>query len=144
MMTRTAAVFAAGALLAGRPLDPALVPSDAWLGLAATGAVASFLAIQAFYAGARRIGASQGALVSTVEPLIIIVLAFVFLDQALAPVQLGGAALILLGVLIAQTAPRPRGAPQPATPLEAEVGAGMVFRPLRRVRLPGASQRPRR
>ena len=144
MMTSTATVFAAGAFLAGRPLDPALVPSDAWIGLAATGAVASFLAIQSFYAGARRIGASQGALVSTVEPLIIIVLAFVFLDQVLAPVQLGGAALILLGVLIAQTAPRPRGAPQPATPLEAEVGAGMVFRPLRRVRMPGASRRPPR
>lgn len=144
MMTSTAAVFAAAALVAGRPLHPASVPPDAWLGLAATGVVASFLAIQAFYAGARRIGASQAALVSTVEPLFIIVLALVFLDQVLAPIQLAGTGLILLGVLIAQTAPRPRGAPQPATPFEAEVGAGMVFRPLKRVRLRGASRRPPR
>lgn len=144
MMTSTTAVFAAGALLAGRPLHPASVPPDAWLGLVATGVVASFLAIQTFYAGARRIGASQAALVSTVEPLIIIVLAYLFLGQVLAPIQLGGAALILLGVLIAQTTPRPRGAPQPATPFEAEVGAGMVFRPLRLVRRRGASRRPPR
>ena len=32
-----------------------------------------------------------------------------------------GAACILIGVVIAQTSPRPRGAPEPATPLEAEV-----------------------
>ena len=80
-----------------------------------------FLAIQTFYAGARRIGAAQAALVSTVEPVYIVVLAAVFLDQHLEPVQLAGAALILVGVVIAQTGPRPRGAPEPATPLEGEL-----------------------
>ena len=89
--------------------------------LAGVGLVASFLAIQTFYAGARRIGAAKAALISTVEPLIIVVLSFVFLGQTLAPIQLAGAALILIGVIVAQTSPRPRGAPEPATPLEAEV-----------------------
>jgi drug/metabolite transporter (DMT)-like permease len=61
--------------------------------------------------------------VSTVEPVFVVALATIVLDQHLAPIQLAGAVLILVGVVIAQTAPRPRGAPEPATPLEAEVEA---------------------
>jgi drug/metabolite transporter (DMT)-like permease len=121
MMSSTAAVYAIAGLVVGRPLDPGRVPAEAWPLLAAVGFVASFLAIQAFYAGARRIGAAKGALISTVEPLIIVVLAWLFLGQTLAPIQLAGAALILIAVIVAQTSPRPRGAPEPATPLEAEL-----------------------
>ncbi len=121
MMTATGAVFAVGGAAIGRPLDPAGVPEAAWPGLIAIGFVASFLAIQTFYAGARRLGAAQAALVSTVEPVYIVVLAALVLDQRLTPVQLVGAGLILVGVVIAQTAPRPRGAPEPATPLDSEV-----------------------
>jgi drug/metabolite transporter (DMT)-like permease len=114
-------VFIAAGALAGRPLDPGSVPADAWPLLVTIGFVASFLAIQTFYAGSFRIGAAQAALVSTVEPVYIVVLAWVVLGQTLAPLQLAGAALVLGGVLIAQTGPRPAGAPEPATPLEAEV-----------------------
>jgi drug/metabolite transporter (DMT)-like permease len=121
MMTATGAVFALGGAAVGRPLDPAAVPEAAWPGLVAIGFVASFLAIQTFYAGARRLGAAQAALVSTVEPIYIVVLAGLVLDQRLTAMQLVGAGLILLGVVIAQTAPRPRGAPEPATPLDSEV-----------------------
>jgi drug/metabolite transporter (DMT)-like permease len=121
MMTATAAVFALMAAFAGHPLDPRVIPAQAWPYLLGIGLIASFLAIQALYAGARRIGAAQAALVSTTEPLFIVTLSYIVLDQRLAPIQLLGAGLILLGVLIAQTAPRPRGAPEPATPLEAEV-----------------------
>jgi drug/metabolite transporter (DMT)-like permease len=121
MMTATGLVFAVGGAAAGRPLDPGAVPSAAWPGLVAIGFVASFLAIQTFYAGVRRLGAAQAALVSTVEPIYIVALAALFLDQRLTPVQLAGAVLILVGVVIAQTSPRPRGAPEPATPLDSEV-----------------------
>jgi len=88
MMTATAAVFALGGAAAGRPPDPSLVPSAAWPGLAAIGFFASFLAIQTFYAGARRLGAAQAALVSTVEPIYIVVLAALVLDQRLGAIQL--------------------------------------------------------
>ena len=121
MMSATAVVFAAMAATAGEPLDPRVVPSAAWPYLVGIGLLASFLAIQTLYAGARRIGAAQAALVSTSEPVFIVVLSFVVLGQRLAPIQLLGAGLILVGVIIAQTAPRPSGAPEPATPLEAEV-----------------------
>jgi drug/metabolite transporter (DMT)-like permease len=122
MMSATAVVYAAGGFVAGRPLDPTTVPASAWPAILAVAFVASFLAIQTFYAGARRIGAARAALTATVEPLIIVVLAWIFLDQKLAPIQLVGAGLILVAVVVAQTAPRPSGAPEPATPLEAEVG----------------------
>jgi len=121
MMTATALVFASMAAVAGAPLDPRTVPAAAWPYLLGIGFLASFLAIQTLYAGARRIGAAQAALVSTTEPVFIVVLSFVILDQRLAPIQLVGAGLILIGVIIAQTSPRPSGAPEPATPLEAEV-----------------------
>lgn len=121
MMSATGIVFALGGAAVGRPLDPATIPSAAWPGLIAIGFVASFLAIQTFYAGARRLGAAQAALVSTVEPVYIVVLAALLLDQRLSPVQLVGAGLILVGVVIAQTTPRPSGAPEPATPMDAEV-----------------------
>jgi drug/metabolite transporter (DMT)-like permease len=121
MMTATATVFAVMAVVTGRPPDPRSVPAEAWSGLFAIGFVASFLAIQTFYAGARRIGAAQAALVSTIEPVYIVLLAWLVLGQTLAPIQLAGAGLILVGVVIAQTGPRPHGAPEPATPLEAEV-----------------------
>jgi drug/metabolite transporter (DMT)-like permease len=121
MMTATAAVFTGAALVTGRPVAPASIPGAAWPLLFATGFLASFLAIQTFYAGTRRIGAAKAALISTVEPPTIVVLAWLLLDQRLAPIQLAGACLILIGVIIAQTSPRPGGAPEPATPLEAEV-----------------------
>jgi drug/metabolite transporter (DMT)-like permease len=121
MMSATAFVYAVTAVIVGRPLDPGTVPVEAWPLLVAVGLVASFLAIQTFYAGARRIGAAKAALVATVEPPIIVVLAWLVLGQTLAPIQLAGATLIVIAVIVAQTSPRPRGAPEPATPLEAEV-----------------------
>jgi len=122
MMAATATVFAVMALVGGRSLSPASIPGDAWPYLLGIGFIASFVAIQTLYAGARRIGAAQAALISTTEPLFIVVLAYIFLDQRLSPIQLVGASLILVGVIVAQTAPRPHGAPEPATPLDAEVG----------------------
>jgi drug/metabolite transporter (DMT)-like permease len=124
MITATAVVFVGGALATGRPYLPTEIPGGAWPFLLAIGFLGTFLAIQTFYAGSRRIGAAQAALVSTVEPLIIVFLAFVFLHETLTPVQLVGAGLIILGVLVAQTAERPSGSAEPASPLDAEVRAG--------------------
>ena len=92
MISATAVVFVGcGDPRRAVPLAPGRIPADAWPYLVAIGFVSTFLAIQTFYAGARRIGAAQAALVSTVEPLIIVTLAAVLLDDVLAPVQLVGA-----------------------------------------------------
>ncbi|MEO5884324.1 MAG: DMT family transporter [Candidatus Limnocylindrales bacterium] len=121
MMTASAVVFVVLATLTGRPFLPAQIPAAAWPSLVGIGLIASFIAIQALYAGARRIGAAQAALVSTTEPVFIVLLSWLVLDQTLGPIQLVGGGLILLAVIVAQTTPRPDGAPQPATPLEAEM-----------------------
>jgi drug/metabolite transporter (DMT)-like permease len=90
------------------------VPSEAWFGLAGVGVMSTFVAIQTFYAGAQRIGAAQAALISTVEPIWTIVLAALLFSIALTPAQLVGGALILGGVLIAQTGPGSGQARRPA------------------------------
>jgi drug/metabolite transporter (DMT)-like permease len=120
MISATATVFIVAAVVTGRPLAPAAIPGPAWPYLLAIGFASTFLAIQTFYAGSRRIGAAQAALVSTVEPLIIVALAWLALGDVLSPLQLVGAGLVIIGVLVAQTAERPSDAPQPARPLDAE------------------------
>jgi drug/metabolite transporter (DMT)-like permease len=104
MMTSTALIYWAVNLVAGRPVLPGAIPVGAWPGLIGLGAMATFVAIQAFYAGARRIGAAQAALVSTVEPIWTIVLAAILFAESLTPVQLVGGALIVAGVILAQSA----------------------------------------
>ena len=110
MMTATATVLWLAALAIGRPVLPGQVPTEAWPGLIGVGVIATFVAIQTFYAGTQRIGAAQASLVSTVEPVWTIALASLLLDEHLAPIQLVGGALILTGVVIAQT----RGRSEPA------------------------------
>ena len=123
MITATAGVLMTAAIVSGQPIEPSRIPGAAWPYIGLIAFAATFVAIQMFYAGSRRIGAAQAALVSTVEPLTIVLLAIVLLHEALAPIQLVGAAFVLVGVILAQTAESGRGAgePQPATPLEAAV-----------------------
>jgi len=105
MMTATAVSFWLIAGLAGRPLLPADIPAAAWPGLLGVGAVSTFLAIQTFYVGTRRLGAAQAALISTVEPIWTISLAALLFGESLAPIQLLGGGLILAAVILAQTSP---------------------------------------
>jgi drug/metabolite transporter (DMT)-like permease len=114
MMTATTAVYWTTAVAAGAPLSPSSIPAEAWPPIVGIGAVATFLAIQGFYAGAQRIGAAQAALLSTIEPLWTIGLAAILLHETLSPIQLAGGALILVGVVVAQTGPASLRAPQPA------------------------------
>ena len=107
MMTATAGVYWGWALFGGRPVLPAEIPSAAWGGLIGVGVVSTFIAIQTFYAGTRRIGAAQAALISTVEPFYTIVLAALLFGIALTPVQLLGGVLII----VAWSSPRPGRAP---------------------------------
>jgi len=109
MMSATAATYWLTALALDRRVLPGEVPAGAWPGLVGIGVVSTFIAIQGFYAGARRVGAAQAALISTVEPIWTIVLAAILFGERLGPIQLAGGALILAGVLVAQTSRRPAG-----------------------------------
>ena len=105
MITGTFAVIGLLATLAREPTLPAAVPQDAWFGLFGIAIFSTALAISAFYAGTARIGAAQAALVSTVEPVWTITLATLIFDEHLAPLQLVGGALVIGGVILAQTTP---------------------------------------
>lgn len=113
MMSATAGVYWLWNLLGSRPVLPGQIPTEAWGGLVGVGVVATFIAIQAFYAGARRIGAAQAALISTVEPIYTIALAAWLLGIGLTPIQLLGGVLIIVAVLVAQTGPAAERAPIP-------------------------------
>lgn len=102
MMSATAATWLVLAGVTGRPVAPALIPSEAWPGILGVGVLATFVAIVAFYAGAHRVGAAQAALISTVEPIWTITLAAILFGEVLQPIQLAGGALIIGGVLLAQ------------------------------------------
>jgi drug/metabolite transporter (DMT)-like permease len=103
MLSATAVTYWVSAIALGRPVMPAQIPAGAWVGLAAVGIVSTFIAVQAFYAGAHRIGAARASIVSTVEPIWTIVLASLLFQERLEPLQLAGGAMILAGVVIAQT-----------------------------------------
>lgn len=103
MLAATAATYWSSALVLGEPVLPAQIPEAAWFGIAGVGVVSTFIAVQAFYAGAHRIGAARAALVSTVEPIWTIVIASLLFAESLGPLQLVGGAMILAGVVIAQT-----------------------------------------
>lgn len=105
MLTATWAVVAAMAAVAEEPLLPWQVPSQAWVGLVGIAVLSTFVAIEGFYAGTARIGAANAALVSTVEPVYTITLATLLFGEHLGPIQLVGGALVIGGVIVAQTTP---------------------------------------
>ncbi|HEY8239255.1 MAG TPA: DMT family transporter [Candidatus Limnocylindrales bacterium] len=103
MLSSTAVTYWVSALALGQPVLPAQIPPGAWFGLVGIGVVSTFIAVLAFYAGAHRIGAARASIVSTVEPIWTISLASLLLAESLGPLQLLGGALILSGVVVAQT-----------------------------------------
>jgi drug/metabolite transporter (DMT)-like permease len=56
-----------------------------------------------FNAGMRRIGANPTSIISSIGPVITLFLAYLLLDETLAPLQLAGTVLVIAGVLIAGT-----------------------------------------
>ncbi len=123
MLTSTAVVYWVTCLAIGHPVLPDVVVPDAWPGIIAVGVIAGFVPVQAFYAGAQRIGAAQASLISTVEPLWTIAAAALLYGERLQPVQLVGGALILVGVIVSQTGHRRAGA-WPRSGGDGPAGAG--------------------
>lgn len=110
MMTYTfgiAALMSGALTLAiGQSLSPAAWQPQVWWLLGAIVLVPTFAAIVLYLQGIRGLGPSQAAVVSTLEPLFTIVLAWVVLGQRLAPSQIVGAGLVLLGVVWAEFSAR--------------------------------------
>ena len=74
------------------------VSSEAWVWALGAVFVAAVFPIGLFYTGVERVGASVAGLLSTAEPLVTVLLAYVVLDESLTAVQLVGGALIVASV----------------------------------------------
>jgi drug/metabolite transporter (DMT)-like permease len=114
MTTATAVVYAALLLGSGGSLSPLDVPDGTWLAILGLGLLATAIAIQAFYAGVKRVGGARASLISTVEPVYTVILAMVLFGERLTPMQLVGGALVIFAVILAETGrPSQTDRPQP-------------------------------
>jgi drug/metabolite transporter (DMT)-like permease len=93
--------------LAGGDLDPGAVTAEGYAWLGALALVSTVGAVALFFAGLRRVGPTAASILSTVEPVVTVALAFAVFSESLGPAQLTGGALVLAAVLTAR-APRKR------------------------------------
>lgn len=94
-----AAGLVSGVLMLGT--GPHLPATGAgWAAVAAIVGVATVIPIVTFLAGLERIGPTNAAMLSVLEPLVTVVLAALLLGEALRPVTLLGGGLILASVLV--------------------------------------------
>lgn len=82
--------------------DGPCLPGDSagWLAVAAIGLISTVMPIVFFFAGMRRLGAGDAATLSTFEPVVTLLLAYLFLGETLAPMQAFGAAVVIAAVVI--------------------------------------------
>lgn len=104
-----AASFALAAVVSGA-VDFGFEPAG-WLWIGAIALVSTVLAILLFFGGLGRVGPSRASIISTLEPLVTVLLAFAVFGEQLAATQLLGGALVLGSVVLLQT----RGAHPPPT-----------------------------
>jgi len=99
-----------GSALLGQ-LDPGALSAAGWAWLACIAVVSTVAALGLFFAGLRRVGPTTASILSTVEPLVTAVLAFVVFGEQLTSVQLIGGALVLGAVLALQAVKTDRRVP---------------------------------
>jgi drug/metabolite transporter (DMT)-like permease len=96
--TGAAATLLAGSIALGE-FRPGELTAAGWGWLLCLAAVSTVTAISLFFAGLERVGPTMAAILSTVEPLVTILLAFVVLGERLGAMQLLGGALVLAAVV---------------------------------------------
>jgi drug/metabolite transporter (DMT)-like permease len=106
VLTGATASFTVAGLATGS-LDLGL-SADAWLWLVLIALVSTVVAVSAFFAGLRRVGPSEAAILSTFEPPVTVALAFLVLGERLTVPQLAGGALVLVAVVLLQLPARRR------------------------------------
>ncbi len=97
VMLAAAAVFGLGVVAEG-PRFPASVAG--WGCVLAIALVSTVMAMVGFFAGLKRLGASDAASLSTLEPVVTFILAAMFLDEPVTLIQVLGVALVLGAVVV--------------------------------------------
>jgi drug/metabolite transporter (DMT)-like permease len=105
--TGAAVSLTAGSALLGE-LRPGELTAAGWGWLACLALVSTVAAVSLFFAGLQRVGPTTASIISTAEPVVTVLLAFLVFGELLGPVQLLGGALVLGAVLmLASRRPRP-------------------------------------
>jgi len=86
---------------------------EAWIWILAGGIAGAAIPTTAFVTGIGIIGPSRAAIMMTIEPLVAIVIAALFLAEHPAPIQVVGGAAVLVAAAILQVAPRTAVAREP-------------------------------
>ncbi len=74
--------------------------ANGWLTVAAITIIATVIPVATFLAGLKRIGPTDASMLSTLEPVVTVVLATLLFQEKLQPVTLLGGALILAAVIL--------------------------------------------
>lgn len=107
IMAAAAAVYAV-VVAVQRPAFPAT--AGGWAAVVAIAVVSTVVAITTFFAGMARLGPTDASTLSTLEPVVTVVLAALVLDERLSAPQLGGGLLILAAVVVLARTPLDRAA----------------------------------
>lgn len=94
--------------LAGGDLNLGVVSAAGFGWLGGIALVSTVGAVLLFFAGLRRVGPTAASILSTIEPVVTVALAFVIFGESLGPAQLAGGALVLMAALAVRAARRPR------------------------------------
>ncbi len=97
--TGAAVTLTVGSALVG-DLHPGAVTLAGWGWLLGIAVVSTVAAVSLFFAGLRRVGPTSASILSTVEPVVTVILAFLVFGEVLGPLQLAGGALVIAAVLM--------------------------------------------
>lgn len=78
------------------------LPPQGWLSIIGIALLPTIVGIMGFFAGMIRVGATNASIISTLEPVITVLLSVALLNEKITPLQIGGGILILGGIIILQ------------------------------------------
>lgn len=81
-------------------------PFTIWLLFLVLGIFSAIVPFGCYFAGIRRIRATQASITAMLEPVMSGVIAYIFLGEVMAPLQLVGGVLVLAGILLLQQTQR--------------------------------------
>ena len=105
IMSAAAVVFGVLALADGLALPDGWL---GWFGIVGVAIVATVVAVTTFLMGIKLIGPTRASVLSTIEPVVTVVLAAIVLGESIGPMTAVGGALILAGAMMLAGARRPR------------------------------------
>lgn len=95
-------------------------PAHTWFSIAGLGVFSTLVPFSCFYAGLRRLPATEAGVIATLEPVVAVVAAWAVLAESLSALQWTGAGLVLAAAVLAAFSPDERVGRDavPVVPLE--------------------------